>query len=60
VKLTINLYSTNMPLWLGAQLKHRDKFTFTFICIPDQEESRPPLKQFPSHLQTSHCNYIIV
>jgi len=25
------LHSSKMPSWRGAQLKHRDKFTFTFV-----------------------------
>jgi hypothetical protein len=27
------LYSPNMPSWHGAQLKHRDNFTFTFTLL---------------------------
>jgi hypothetical protein len=27
------LHSPNTPLWRGAQLKQRDKFTFTFMYI---------------------------
>jgi hypothetical protein len=32
VKLTTHLHSSNTPTWRGAQLKHRDDFTFTFAC----------------------------
>jgi hypothetical protein len=27
------LHSPNVPSWHGAQLKHRDNFTFTFYCL---------------------------
>jgi hypothetical protein len=35
VKEWVELYvdSPNTPSWRGAQLKHRDNFTFTFICV---------------------------
>jgi hypothetical protein len=35
VKESVDLYlhSSNTPSWRGAQLKHRDNFTFTFTFI---------------------------
>jgi len=30
------LRSRNTSSWRGAQLKHRDKFTFTFYCLRKQ------------------------
>jgi len=32
------LHSPNTPSWRGAQLKHRDTFTFTFICTIGYDE----------------------
>jgi hypothetical protein len=29
--MELYFHSPNMPLWHGAQLKHRDNFAFTFI-----------------------------
>jgi hypothetical protein len=31
------LHSPNMPSWCGAQLKHRDNFTFTYFHAICQE-----------------------
>jgi hypothetical protein len=33
--MELYLHSLNTPSWRGAQLKHRDKFTFTFTFLMD-------------------------
>jgi hypothetical protein len=32
--MELYLHSLNTPPWSGAQLKHRDNFTFTFYELP--------------------------
>jgi hypothetical protein len=43
------IHSPTMPSWCGAQLKHRDNFTFTFrrirIIMIIRRESGQPLKK---------------
>jgi len=31
--MELYLHSFNMPSWRGAQLKHRNNFTFTFFIL---------------------------
>jgi hypothetical protein len=42
VKECVELYlhSANTPSWRGAQLKHRDNFTFTFTSWEDSRKSK--------------------
>jgi hypothetical protein len=32
-RVELHLHSPNTPSWHGAQLKHRDKFTFTYLKL---------------------------
>jgi hypothetical protein len=47
------LHSPNTPSWRGAQLKHRDNFTFTFLYI--QEDL---LQSSWTHLITPSRNFV--
>jgi hypothetical protein len=40
--LELYLHSPNTPSWRGAQLKHRDNFTFTFYCAKELTEVYRP------------------
>jgi hypothetical protein len=54
VKEWVELYfhSPNTPSWRGAQLNHRDNFTFTFyllpLCVPEQNTNKTFLSLFHS------------
>jgi hypothetical protein len=47
IKECVELYfhSPNTPSWRGAQLKHRDHFTFTFYFKERNEERKEELKR---------------
>jgi hypothetical protein len=44
---TFSLHHLNTPPWRGAQLKHRDNFTFTIASIPVLGPLQPPIQWIP-------------